>query len=709
MEAHPRTLSVVFQRDVRLTVPLFQRPYVWSAERQWEPLWDDVLATLARTAHEDPVTSHFMGAIVLEQRRAATGSMEVREIIDGQQRLTTLQLLIAAIRDTFVSRGIENRTVKRLGLLLENDEELIDTNDERHKLWPTNRDRDVYRDVMLGRYRHYSGTPSHAPLLAGAYVWFRDAIADLVKQQKTEAQVEEILEGLAHVVRSHLELVVIDLGESDNAQVIFETLNARSTPLRASDLIKNLLFRTLEAAGRPVETLYTRHWFALEEGEWQRVVRQGRLTRPRLDAFMGFFLTVLLTREVQAHQLFPVTRSYVGMDADRAEEFLRELTRYAEVYRLIDDLQVDDPGERASLTRLRIVDTQTLMPLLLWLFANTDGAARARALRTLESYVVRRSVCRLTTANYNRLFLELLRKLSSGEQPVDAVVSDFLAGQTSSSGLWPTDEDVRSSLQQFPLFRLLKRESLQRFLLALNEELTTSLTEPGTFRKLTVEHLMPQSWAANWPLPDDDGQAERLAEDRHNLVHTIGNLTLVTGSLNSTLSNGPWAVKRRHLLEHSALTLNRVLPEYWDVDRIVERSQFLADVAVRLWPRPAPAPGARLTVADSDRNLRPDRTTSEQEVSRSTSPAAPMGDRKRSGRRDIGKHIVQVFEDLPDGAFLTISAIAKRPTQEYPEASASPGAVSARLFPSSGRCTVPGVTPARRGGVRGAVKGTRAE
>lgn len=707
MEAHPRTLSVVFQRDVRLTVPLFQRPYVWTAEEQWEPLWEDVLATLGRrTEHEDPVTSHFMGAIVLEQRRGATGSMEVREIIDGQQRLTTLQLLIAAIRDTFVAHGIDNRTVKRLGLLLENDAELIDAEDERHKLWPTNRDRDAYRDVMSGHYRSFRATRASLPRIAGAYVWFRDAIADLVVQRKDESEVQELLEGLAEVVRVHLELVVIDLGEGDNAQVIFETLNARSTALRASDLIKNLLFRTLESAGRPVESLYRRHWSALEEGEWQTDVRQGRLTRPRLDAFMGHFLTVLLTREVQAHQLFPVTRTYVGLSADLAEEFLRELTRYAAVYRLVDDLQVDDPGERASLRRLRIVDTQTLMPLLLWLFANTDGEARVRSLRALESYVIRRSVCRLTTANYNRLFLELLRQLSSGEQPVDEVISSFLGGQTSSSGLWPTDEDVRSSLQQFPLFRLLKRESLQRLLLALNEELTTSLTEPGTFPKLTVEHLLPQSWTTSWPLPDDEAQAARLTEDRHTLLHTLGNLTLVTGSLNSTLSNGPWTAKRRHLLEHSALTLNRSLPEYWDVDRITERSQFLADVAIRLWPRPAPAPGMRLSVADADRNWRPDRVAPEHPGAAPTSPAEPPVDRKRSGRRDIGAHIVQVFDGLPDGTFLTISAIAKRATPEYPDAAASPGAISARLFPASGYCTVPGVTPVRRDGVRGATKGT---
>lgn len=137
--------------------------------------------------------------------------------------------------------------------------------------------------------------------------------------------------GFAEVLFEHLEVVVIDLGPNDNAQIVFETLNTRGTALLASDLIKNLLFRTLQDAGRPVEQLYQRHWETLEGEVWQKDVRQGRLTRPRLDAFMGFFLVVLMQREVQAHQLFPTARTFVSNDADRALELLQEASRYAAV------------------------------------------------------------------------------------------------------------------------------------------------------------------------------------------------------------------------------------------------------------------------------------------------------------------------------------------------------------------------------------------
>jgi hypothetical protein len=686
LEAHPRTLKSVFRSDVRLTVPLFQRPYVWNADEQWEPLWEDVIATRERVEHGDPVP-HFLGAIVLEQKRGSLGSLEVREVIDGQQRLTTLQLLIAAVRDGFLDHAAEGRTIRRLSKLLENDPDLVDEPDEQHKLWPTNRDRDAYRDVMRGAYREASFSPK-LPRIAGAYTWFRTAIDELLGD-RSEQEVTALLGGLGEVLLEHLELVVIDLGENDNAQVIFETLNARGTALRASDLIKNLLFRTLQDAGRPVEQLYKASWEHLEGEPWQVDVRQGRLSRPRLDAFMGHFLVVLLQREVQSHQLFPATRAHVHGDPNRAEDFLREASRYAEVYDRLDSGRCDDPAEAASLARMQIVDTQTMTPLLLWLFANTAGPERRDALLALESYVVRRSLCRLTTKNYNRLFLELLRRLGAGEGRADELVPRYLAQQGSESGMWPTDEELRRSLTQLPLYRLLKREALQRTLLALDAHATTARTEPLVpNRKLSVEHLLPQQWETNWPLPDDEDSAEREWQEREELLHTLGNLTLVTASLNSTLSNAAWTIKRGHLLQHSALTLNRSLPEQWDLDGIRARAAWLAELAVDLWTRPAPGDGP-VFAAESDRDLRPDRDTAQA--------AAGV-----AGRRDIGRHIEHVFSSVAPGEFLTVAEIRRRPSPEYPDNPPSGGAITARLFPAGRTTTVPGVRPEVRAGVRGA-------
>jgi hypothetical protein len=687
MEAHPRTLKYVFRQEVRLLVPLFQRPYVWQAATQWRPLWDDVLATVRRTEAGD-ATPHFLGAVVLQLRRGAVGSIEAREVIDGQQRLTTLQLLIAATLHAADARGISGRSQARLRTLLFNNPDLVDSTEEEHKLWPTNQDRAAYQAVMAGRAE--AGDPRS--LIVQAYCWFKDAVESWLAEQPVA---EVAITRLAGVLAERLEVVAIDLGEDDNAQIIFETLNARGTPLRAADLVKNLLFRTLQDAGRPLERLYRDLWSPFEDPYWEEEVRQGRLTRPRIDTFLGHFLVVVLQQQVQAHELFAATRRHVGSDADRAEAFLRELHRYAEVYRQIESARTGVADWDAALHRLRIVDTQTLVPLLLWLTGNTTGSECTRAIRALESFVIRRLVCRLTSANYNLVFLELLRRLGSGETPVGQVTETYLAGLRSASSVWPVSLDLRDAFENLPLYKMLRREQMQRLLLALDAEATTRMSEPVPYSsRMSIEHLLPQHWAEHWPLDADTASAEQAQEERDALLHTIGNLTVVAVPLNSAMSNAAWPIKRSELLRHSALTLNRALPESWDTPRIRERSRQLAQLATSLWPRPSAPDEAdlRALVAAAPRAPR----TTEDDTTR----------RRRGSRGDIGAHIRNAMLTIAPGGFLTISQISKIPSDDYPVGSPpSQGAIAARLFPDGGRSTtVPGVRPEIVDGRRGATR-----
>lgn len=324
MEAHPRRLKAVFGRDVRLVVPLFQRAYVWNEEKQWAPLWQDVLAAYERS-EDDDAAAHFLGAVVLQLRPGALGAIEQREIIDGQQRLTTLQLLIAAVSDAFTRRGLDTKASRRLRRLIANDPDAVDDEADIHKLWPTNRDRSGYVEVMDGRLLEANVGEVEGQIRRG-YLWFRDAV-DAWLVDVGEDDHEVALSRLAEVISDLLELVVIDLGEQDDAQMIFETLNARGTPLRASDLIKNLIFRTLQDSGRPVDRLYEKYWKPLEDPYWEQEDRIGRLVRERLDVFMGHFLVVLLNAEVQSHSLFDAARRYVSGDAHRAESLLIEIDR----------------------------------------------------------------------------------------------------------------------------------------------------------------------------------------------------------------------------------------------------------------------------------------------------------------------------------------------------------------------------------------------
>ena len=212
---------------------------------------------------------HFLGAVVLQQRPSRTGSLELREVIDGQQRLTTLQLLIAAVADVIEDRGANDREVRRLRRLVFNNPDEVEDADERFKLWPTNRDREAYR-IALSRPTHSERSAASSPILQ-AHRWFYTQVGEWVDDMPVDER-EGALTGLAEVLRTGLEVVVIDLSVDDNAQVIFETLNARGTALQPSDLIKNLLFRTLQDAGAPVETLYRSHWSTLEDVYWSEEI-----------------------------------------------------------------------------------------------------------------------------------------------------------------------------------------------------------------------------------------------------------------------------------------------------------------------------------------------------------------------------------------------------------------------------------------------------
>ncbi|WP_290444578.1 DUF262 domain-containing protein [Cellulosimicrobium cellulans] len=697
VEAHPRPLKSVFRSDVRLTVPLFQRQYVWNVADQWLPLWQDVQQTQRRFELGD-LTPHFLGAVVLQQKPASLGSLDLREIIDGQQRLTTLQLFITAVRDLAEHRYGDTRLARRLTRLVENDQDFVERPDEEFKLWPTNRDRSAFRSVLSGDHVE---TPYAQSLSrpVQAYTWFRDHVAEHL--DRTGRTPGEALARLADVITDGLVMVVIDLTADDDAQVIFETLNARGTPLLAADLIKNHIFRTLESAGRPVEDLYATYWRPLEERVWDEDVRQGRLVRKRLDVFMNYVLTAHLQQEVLSHDLFSTVRTYVGGDAGRAVELLDVIRAYSSIYLETEATVIGTAQEQLALRRLRIADTTTATPLLLWLFKNTGGAERERAIAVIESFIVRRAICGWSSSNYNRIFLEALRRVSSGERPVDAVIQEHLAGLGSGSGYWPRDHDLEQELPTRTLFKRLKREQLRLLLEALEDALTTRYTEarpPGT--KLSVEHLLPQAWRSSWPLPDEQGDdaVRTVSERRDGLLHTLGNLTLVTGPLNSSMSNGSWAAKRQHLMRYSALTLNRTLPVVWDVEEIEERGRTLTRAACEIWPAPPP-------ISDT---VTPDLATTERasadELAIAGVDPSESARPVRTGRGDIAAHIDFAFADRAPGDFLTIHEISKVPSPAYPDKAPSQGAIAARLFPDGRPSTVPGVRPDRRDGVRGAVK-----
>ena len=293
-----------------------------------------------------------------------------------------------------------------------------------------------------------------------------------------------------------------------------------------------------------------------------------------------------------ATQLFPTFKEYASESALTPAQHLASFREYGDIYRSFSSFPIQSP-EGTFFYRLDALDTTTVYPLLLEVFARfrDDETERQQILTDLESFLVRRSVCKLTPKNYNRLFLEAVDQ-TANDFTADSL-RRFLLTREGDSSRWPSDEEFRPHWLKQPLYTSLKRNRLRMILEGIETAARTAMTEsvalpPG----LTVEHVLPQKWSRSWPSPksapgDERTKQERIAA-RDQALHTAGNLTLVTGTLNPSMSNGSWATKRSALRKHSALTLNREIAdaEAWDEEAIAARSARLFDLAARVWPYP---------------------------------------------------------------------------------------------------------------------------
>jgi hypothetical protein len=426
-----------------------------------------------------------------------------------------------------------------------------------------------------------------------AHAFFRLQIREWITSvEETEERARRI-HGLETTLFALLQVVVIDLSTDDDAAVIFETLNARGTPLLASDLVKNYVLQEAAAAGLNPDKLHAEHWARLEDEWWREEIRQGRLRRPRLDTFLAHWLVMRTASEVQSHEVFPRFRAYVEEGKRPIADVMADVVHVAAAYRMLESESSDAALDR-FLYRWHVIEAGVATPVLLWLFAEPgiSTAERERALKALESYLVRRTACRLTTKDYNRLFIELVARLHQDPTLAGDPVVSYLAAQDADAREWPDDRQLQAAFIELPLYRLLTRGRLRMLLEAVEESLRGPYAESQHVpKKLTIEHVMPRAWRTHWASPGGNDLREAEAQ-RDRLVHSIGNLTLLNSKLNTTQSNGPWDKKQLALDAHSVLYLNkRLLDGYrgqvWDESGIRTRSRALAELAGAVWPSAA--------------------------------------------------------------------------------------------------------------------------
>lgn len=595
VETFKRTPLQLFNLPQHFVIPLFQRPYVWKEDEQWEPLWKDIrrIAEL-RLAEPHLNATHFLGAVVIQSHEAQSQRLTMWNVIDGQQRLTTLQILADATCALLAESG-QARLSGQLERLTHNDEIYIEEGDSRLKVRHLNKDQAAFDEVMSADppVDHADLTHSDSQIVA-AHGYFSTVVAQWLGASESNEYAPKAKE-LTDVLLDGLQLVSIELEASENSQEIFETLNARGTPLTAADLVRNFVFQRLDAEGGDTTKAYREDW-PFETKFWMKEVSVGRNFVSRSSLFLNQWLVARTGEEISPQATFNRFKSYVELESgNKMADLLPVIKQQAQQYESWTEAAARPGGSlgaaEMAVYRMQAAGVEVLKPLLIWLHEPGRELPRAsvnKIIQVAESWVVRRQLLRLSGSDLGRIVADVIAANSaapSGEL-VERVTGHF-ARLNVTSTYWPGDEELRQTLLTESAYSRFPRGRLRMFLEAIEDLYRAETGQPQIERKgYPIEHLLPRTWKDTWPV----GTPEEV-EARQARVHRLGNLTLLTTSLNSKVSNGPWAAKRSALLDHNTITLTgRVLKrteeQAWDEELIDERTSELIASLLQVWPVP---------------------------------------------------------------------------------------------------------------------------
>jgi hypothetical protein len=629
MQANPRTVTALFELTQRYVVPMFQRHYVWSRYEQWEPLWNDIEEKLATQRPDSRASPHFLGAVILDSaRRTSTKQVSRFIVIDGQQRLTTFQLLLAALRDTATLRNLPHVARAAERCLLNPDVELMERPEqEQYKLWPTLVNRDAFCKIIsagspgkvvelfpvrygktkTGRRKR---NPEPRERLVDAYEFFIEKIGAACAGCASSHTADELLITLLGVLRDSFTVVEIILGENDDSQEIFNSLNARGKPLSQSDLLRSYIFMRAEKIEVDRDRLYNTYWSRFESAWWDEETRRGNQTSSRLDTLTRTLLSSKMGSAIDVRRVHSAYTEWIETSIPFAtlEEELGEFVSYGAYF---EQLNGKSEGPLATFGRQMYTwETTTVFPLAIYLAAEGSLSAQElkNALAHIESFVVRRAVCGLQTKEYNKFFIEVIARLrKSSEKGNRPLIEIFSAGE-GETRRFPADQEFASAWKTKPFYNRLTSGQLTLMFRQLEAELRSDRAESAPIPNVSVEHIMPQQWTNNYPIagesvPKDmnndwffgrtDEEKERYERlrphilQRRNLIHSIGNLTAVTQTLNAAMRNAGFTEKKQYLRE-SVLALNRYFDQIpvWNERAIVDRADSLLRHARTLWAGP---------------------------------------------------------------------------------------------------------------------------
>jgi len=564
MDAGKANIETIFNRSRILKVPHFQRPYVWKVD-----LWERFLEDMKYASNSKE--TYFMGAIILKKRDTPSSERigDVRDIIDGQQRLTTLTLFFKALHQINQTENKFRETFKT------HEEDLI----LKHNYF----DRGVFEKILLDEELNENEKESR---IYQCYKYFLDNIS------KNEINHIKVL--------ANILFVLIDLGTEEDEQQIFDTINSLGVSLTTAELLKNYLFNEdLES--------YEKNWKDIFEDEkvrgyWEQEVTSGRFIRTNLDIFLESYLFIKIQdkklkvnsedkkRFFKIDSVFNSYKELIKKYKLNKKIMIKELKEYAILYKdnILPKIIKNDVGKENFKQRLNLVifglDTATIIPYTLYLSKNVkEEEEKNKIFRYLEAYLMRRIISRATNKNYNQLFRESLinNKINSLTQ-----LKDFIGKKVDRTNYMPTDGDVKKGFSESILTNKQTRGILYLIETAIRNERHS--TELKFLNEYSLEHLLPKKWRNNWD--KKNSLTEEQKNERDEILLTIGNLTLITKQLNSSIRDADWKTKKKGIGKHKGLNeyargmdifQSKYLDkESWNEEVIQKRAKELSEHAI---------------------------------------------------------------------------------------------------------------------------------
>ena len=586
MDAGKKILLDLFTGSLRFVVPVYQRRYSWG-EAQCRQLWADIV-----TAGRHPERTHFTGSIVwMQEGGIGPDGVSRCQLIDGQQRLTSVTLLLIALAE--YAREHPESLRFSADMLIDRGY-LVDkyaTGEGRYKLTLSGDDREVLRsmcDHVVAPDR-----PSHTDTgsrLEANLDLFRSLVAAI-----DDANV--VWNGL-----QRLEVVSVTLDQGrDEPQLVFESMNSTGLDLETSDLVRNYMLMGCPMVEQ--NTLYADYWLPMER-------TLGSLS---FDAFLHDWMVVTLQKPVpKGRAMYSEFKRFAASSSmprmERTRNLLENMLEYAGYYAVIKGVAAAGSGDMSVDRRLESIqdlDSTVTDPLVMYMFAawkhhriNRDGLLRMLA--DLESYLFRRMVCSVSSNGLNKLVPSLIAKLESAEHDLAETFAALLLTETAKATRMPTDEQFRQALLGEDLYRPAPR--CKHLLAGLENH--NHPKDSRSFSEYTIEHIMPQNAMAHAEWRNMLADPDRFPL----LVNSLGNLTLT--AYNSELSDGTFEQKKNRMIggydsEYLSISAELHDASQWDERTIAQRGARLADLALQVWARPTAGEEVMQTLRNRNANRMP--------------------------------------------------------------------------------------------------------